>query len=104
VAKSEVDGRALERQLAYNPDVTSALDKIGKAIADDARALAPKRVSTGGAGARSIHHEIGFDEKGAYVRISWDKRHFYMQFAEFGTSRQAATPFLRPAAATPRNI
>jgi hypothetical protein len=57
VAKSEVDGRALERDLAYNPDVTAALDKIGKAIADDARVLAPKQT---GAGARSIHHEIGF--------------------------------------------
>jgi HK97 gp10 family phage protein len=101
VAKSEVDGRALERQLAYNPDVTSALDKVGKAIADDARALAPKRT---GKGAKSIHHEIGFDENGAYVRISWDERQFYMQFSEFGTSRQEANPFLRPAAATPRNI
>jgi HK97 gp10 family phage protein len=100
VAKSEVDGRALERDLAYNPDVTAALNKIAKALADDARALAPKQT---GKGARSIDHEIGFDEKGAYVRVSWSKEAFYMQFAEFGTSRQAATPFLRPAAATPRN-
>jgi HK97 gp10 family phage protein len=101
VAKSEVDGRALERDLAYNPDVTTALDKVGGAIADDAELLAPKR---SGKGARSIHHEVGFDEKGAYVRISWSKEAFYMQFSEFGTSRQEANPFLRPAAATPRNI
>jgi HK97 gp10 family phage protein len=101
VADSQINGPALERELTYNPDVTQALEKIGKAIANDARVLAPKQT---GAGARSIDHEIGFDERGAYVRISWDKRHFYMQFAEFGTSRQAATPFLRPAAATPRNI
>jgi HK97 gp10 family phage protein len=101
VADNQVNGPALERELRYNPDVTQALEKIGKAIADDARVLAPKQT---GAGARSIHHELGYDENGAYVRISWDVKHFYMAFPEFGTSRQAATPILRPAAATPRNI
>jgi HK97 gp10 family phage protein len=101
VADNQINGPALERELRYNPDVTAALDKVGKAIANDARVLAPKQT---GKGARSIHHEIGFDERGAYVRVSWSKEAFYMQFAEFGTSRQTATPFLRPAAATPRNI
>jgi HK97 gp10 family phage protein len=101
VARSEVDESAIRRALRYNPDVTQALDKVGKGIAEDAAAAAPKQ---SGAGARSIHHEIGFDSDGAYVRVSWDRRHFYMAFAELGTSRQAATPFLRPAATRPRNI
>lgn len=100
MAESQVNGPALEEQLKYNPDVTSALEKIGKAIAHDAAALAPKET---GAGAKSITHEIGFDKNGAFVRVSWDRKHFYMQFAEFGTSEQNATPFLRPAAETPRN-
>jgi HK97 gp10 family phage protein len=32
------------------------------------------------------------------VRVSWTREHFYMGFAELGTSRQSPTPFLRPAA------
>lgn len=95
MTRAEVDQAALERQLQYNPDVTSALDDAGRGIADRARVLAPKRT---GAGARSIHHEIGQDPGGPFVRVSWDRRHFYMSFHEFGTSEQNATPFLRPAA------
>ena len=37
------------------------------------------------------------DKKAAY-RVSWNKNHaFYGRFLEFGTSRMAAKPFLRPA-------
>ena len=37
------------------------------------------------------------DGKASY-RISWNKSHaFYGRFVEFGTSRMAAKPFLRPA-------
>jgi HK97 gp10 family phage protein len=81
--------------------VTQALDKMGKAIAQDAKALAPRET---GAGARSIHHEVGFDADGTFVRVSWNRKHFYMWFHEAGTSKSNATPFLRPAAAVPRNL
>ena len=101
MARSEVNGPALEKQLQYNPDVTEALNKIGKAIAVDAAIAAPKLT---GAGAKSIHHEIGGDERGTYVRVSWDRKHWYMQFREFGTSHENAAPFLRPAAEKPRTI
>jgi HK97 gp10 family phage protein len=101
MANPQVNGPALEKQLQYNPDVTDALHKMGKAIAHDAAAMAPKRTT---AGARSITHEIGFDTDGAFVRVSWDRRHFYMQFHELGTSQKNATPFLRPAAAVQRNL
>jgi HK97 gp10 family phage protein len=101
VAETQVNGPALERELRYNRNVTVALENIGKAIANDARAAAPKQT---GKGARSIHHEVGVDSDGAYVRVSWSKEAFYMQFAELGTSKQNATPFLRPAATRPRNI
>jgi HK97 gp10 family phage protein len=101
MARSEVDDSAIRRALRYNTDVTAALNKVGKRIAEDAAAAAPKQT---GAGARSIHHEIGYDTDGAYVRVSWTKERFYMAFAELGTSKQNATPFLRPAATRPRNI
>jgi HK97 gp10 family phage protein len=101
VVESQVNGPALEKRLQYNPDVTEALNKMGKAIAHDAAVLAPKETT---AGARSIHHEVGFDTDGAYVRVSWDRRHFYMWFLEAGTSKKSATPFLRPAAAVARNL
>lgn len=101
MARSEVNRAALERQLQYNPEVTSALNRLGAAIADDARVAAPKRT---GKGAKSITHEVGYDENGAYVRVSWDRRHWYMRFAELGTSHENARPFLRPAAEKSRTI
>lgn len=101
MARSEVNGAALDKQLQYNPKVTDALDKLGAAIAEDARIAAPKRT---GKGAASITHEVGYDPGGAFVRVSWDKRHWYMKFRELGTSHENAVPFLRPAAEKPRTI
>jgi HK97 gp10 family phage protein len=105
VARSEVDSAALQRALKSNPDVTAGLDKMGAAIAEDATAgaIALGLVETG-AGAKSITHEVGYDIDGAYVRVSWDKRHFYMGFHELGTSHENAKPFLRPAAEKPRKL
>jgi HK97 gp10 family phage protein len=95
----EVNRAEVDRQLRYNPDVTSSLEKIAKAVVRDAQAAAPKRT---GAGAKSITHEYGHDQDGPFQRVSWDRRHYYMQFHEFGTSRMNAHPFLRPAAQKPR--
>ena len=37
-------------------------------------------------------------EKSSSYRVSWNKREaFYARFLEFGTSKMAARPFLRPA-------
>lgn len=101
MARSEVNGAALEHQLQHNPDVVSALDRMGAAIADDARVAAPKLT---GRGAKSITHEIGVDEHGPYVRVSWGRKYFYMAFRELGTSHENAVPFLRPAAEKPRTL
>lgn len=101
MARSEVNGPALEKQLERNPDVINALDKLGAAIAEDARVAAPKRT---GRGAASITHELGYDEHGPRVRVSWGRKYFYMQFRELGTSHENAAPFLRPAAEKPRKI
>lgn len=79
-----------------------AADQSGRAatvaatepVVTDARRMAPKRT---GAGAASIHAEYGRDRRGWHGDVSWDQRHFYMRFAELGTRKQRARPFLRPA-------
>jgi HK97 gp10 family phage protein len=100
VARADVNTAALEKALRTNPKV-DALYTIGGAIARDAAVDAPKLT---GAGAASIDHEVVEDETGAHVKVSWDKAHDYMRFAEFGDSRENARPFLRPAAERPRSL
>lgn len=50
---------------------------------------------------KAIYQAFADKESGdgkALYRISWNKTHaFYGRFVEFGTSKMAATPFLRPA-------
>lgn len=86
---------------AGSSDAKRILDKLGEEIAADAAATAPRAT---GEGAESITHEVGEDADGAYVRVSWDRDHFYMFFHEVGTSRMSARPFLRPAAKKRRNL
>ena len=50
---------------------------------------------------RAVYQAFANKESGdgkAMYRISWNKTHaFYGRFVEFGTSKMAAKPFLRPA-------
>ncbi len=79
------------------PEALAAMLDLGVEVANDAAALAPKRTTLG---AQSIRAEYAIGPDGRReVRVSWDRDHFYMSFAEFGTEHQRATPFLRPAAA-----
>jgi HK97 gp10 family phage protein len=99
----DVNAAALERELLVNPDVIRGLAVLGEAIAEDAKVNAEALgLRDSGAGIRSIRSEIGADEEGPYVHVSWDQRHFYMAFHELGTSHENAKPFLRPAADKPR--
>ncbi len=91
-----VNGREFD-DLDQMPEALAAMLDLGVEVANGAAALAPKRT---GAGARSIRAEYAAAAGGGReVRVSWDRDHFYMGFAEFGTEHQRATPFLRPAAA-----
>lgn len=87
--------------LAFDSPVKNAVDQLGEEVAADARQAAPKRT---GEGAQSIRHDVVQGRDGWEARISWDRDHFYMMFAELGTSRQAATPFLRPALQKRRSL
>ena len=60
-----------------------------------------KQTFTPGTLRKAIYQAFADKESGdgkASYRISWNKSHaFYGRFVEFGTSRMAAKPFLRPA-------
>ena len=60
-----------------------------------------KQTFTPGTLRKAIYQAFADKESGdgkASYRISWNKSHaFYGRFVEFGTSKMAAKPFLRPA-------
>jgi HK97 gp10 family phage protein len=78
-----------------NGEVADAFMEQGQRIAQRAAMLAPRDT---GEGARSIQAKLFWIHGEPEVRVSWTREHFYMGFAELGTSRQSPTPFLRPAA------
>ena len=80
--------------LADDPEAEEMCFDVGEQVAEVAAEFAPK---ASGAGAASIHAEVGRDGAGVFADVSWDRDHFYMYFAEVGTEHQSATPFLRPA-------
>lgn len=71
------------------------LEDVAQQIVRNAQMLAAKRT---GAGARSIQAEPVRTADGWEFRVSWDKRHGYMRFPEFGTRHMRAQPALRRAA------
>jgi HK97 gp10 family phage protein len=68
--------------------------------------LAPRDSDGGRHGADSITYEMTTDADGKpEAHVSYGRRFgFHMQFREFGTSTQRATPFLRPAANKKRSL
>jgi HK97 gp10 family phage protein len=80
-----------ERQVLGAPQVDHELAEAAERVVQVAQARAPKRT---GAGAASIHKE----RHGDGYAVSWDPAHNYMAYAEFGTEKETAQPFLRPAA------
>lgn len=122
MASIEIKGfEGLERGLAQLPGAVSkriaqqSVRKGAVVIQRDARARAPVRV---GDGAKKIGGKGAKGRLPGYLRasivvrlrkvagaavtysIGWTRRAFYGSFVEFGTRRQAARPFLRPAADT----
>lgn len=83
--KKELDGR-----------VTGMLERMGSAVAEEARRLAPVRTG-------QLRDSIGYTirQSDKTVQIHADVRWAY--FVEFGTRSMAARPFLRPALLAARN-
>lgn len=88
-----LDAAAVD-DLLSDEETLDMLQEVGDTVADLARGKAPKMT---GEGAESIHAEVEVDDEGGHADVSWDSDHFYLGFAETGTSHQPATPFLRPA-------
>jgi HK97 gp10 family phage protein len=88
----------LARNITSAPEVAGpageALLRLGWEVAEAAARGAPP---PSGMGAKSIHPELVLVDGVPEVRVSWDRRHFYLGFSELGTVHQPPRPFLRPA-------
>lgn len=90
----------LDRVLATLPDVVqvsvlgAAVAKGGEIIRAGAEARAPRRT---GELAGGMTMEIEATRGGVTAHVGPGKEQFWGLFQEFGTVRQAAQPFLRPA-------
>lgn len=116
----EVKGlKELEQKLAQLPAavgykaLSGALMSAGNEIAKEAKRLAPKgsvehylgtkakakgkKAEPGNLRAHIRRTKVKETKYSAEVRIGWTSKAFYGQFVEFGTARQPARPFLRPA-------
>lgn len=73
----------------------NAIKSLAAPMVDDMKAAAPKHT---GEGAASIAASVT-DVPGQLVTVAVgpDRDHFYMAFIEWGTARQPARPFMRPA-------
>ena len=107
-------------QALRRPVVLSALRRASKPMVRDARARAPRGTDPTRRGSRkqrrsgqSVAIGPGADSiraravrarspHEATVAVGPDKKHWYMSFVEFGTSRQAPQRFLTPAFETHR--
>ena len=101
-------GSKLRRQLRrFDPDLRTELKRefqaIGQEFEDELRNRAPKDQ---GHLAEAAHHVVSSDGLGVSIGYSkdksgfkrkWKKGGFEALFQEFGTSRHAAQPFIRPA-------
>lgn len=78
---------------AADPAVLRAVGDVAEDVAVGMRATAPKRT---GAAAASIHVEPAPNAADGF-RVSWDRQHFYLGFAETGTRDERARPFIARA-------
>ena len=87
---------ALKAQLARDPAFRAGLDRMGKEMAAEAKALARSEAYETGAYHDSIEGGVGDDDEGAVARVV--ARDDAALIVEFGTSRQPAKAILRRAA------
>lgn len=86
-----------ETNFYRSPDVKRILEERTEAVAERARQLAPDDPATEGDDLHSmIEGEVVLEARGFVGRVT--SKNFKGGWYEFGTSRQAARPYLRPAA------
>jgi len=75
--------------------VQAALKEAAAPVAEEMKVRAPQRT---GAGAESMTTQVvRVDGYEATVAVGPDRDHFYLAFPEWGTSKQPAKPWARPA-------
>lgn len=84
-------GRLKSEQLLTARDVCK---QAARDIVNDARSRVPVRT---GKLRRAIHHAIKTRKGEFEIGFGWRAKAYYGFFIEYGTKRQAAHPFLRPA-------
>ena len=98
----EWDDDELARIVEEN-GVKQLIDGAGKNVADRSNVNAGMFLEDrGGGGIGSVQSEMDSDQDGPFARIAPDPEHYYMWFAEFGTSHEEPQPFIRPALFTPQ--
>jgi HK97 gp10 family phage protein len=113
----EANLKALTEEVAYKSVKKGALAGA-EVIRKEAARIAPRGEDEPGDGERqgvklfkSIFKKVVKDKKNLFdsfvsgsvhVKIAWRKRAFWGLFNEFGTSKMAAQPFMRPALDTKR--
>lgn len=75
--------------------VQNAMKDVVKPMVEDMQSAAPKL--TGAAAATITSQVRQVEGQGATVAVGPTRSGFYLQFAEWGTSKQPARPFMRPA-------
>lgn len=93
----DYDDRAWKRALRRTIDrvelrTVADLQRLAIRVQNDARTMVP--VDTGRLRA-SIQHVMGEDARGPYADVGTNVQ--YAPFVEYGTQRQAAQPYMRPA-------
>lgn len=97
MARRFVRDRTFERKLLGSRDMRNVLERTGEAIAARARQLAPDDPDTVTDDLRSsIRVDMIDQPDGWTARVVADD--YKAAWKEFGTSREAAKPYLRPAA------
>lgn len=107
----KVEGFAeLERALRQLPEeiagkvLREAFRRASKPMAEDAKQSAPRSDDPGAGGhmadsikVRNMKSENSLNDVQVDFWIGPDRKHFYGLFQEFGTVKQGARPFMRPA-------
>lgn len=78
------------------------MEAVGELVAKDAQRRAPRspgagHAKGGGHAADTVTYQVSVEDGAIEARVGATKAGWYLVFAETGTSKQKASPWLRPA-------
>lgn len=84
--------RDMSKEMRDNAPVMDAVERYERQQTESGRETVRKTP-----GKTTIRFARGRDREGFYIDVGPNKGAFYLSFVEWGTSKMAARPFLRPA-------